>query len=104
MNLKKFVLAVHVAALWVLTSASLPCAQEKKEDKDEKGVKYHRVERSSSFVKRSIRMPDSADLSQIKVRLLHGQAALFDGSLHHCGPDTKPLWALLACCKCIVEA
>lgn len=41
--------------------------QEHKEDKEEKGVKYHRVERSSSFVKRSIRMPDSADLSNIKV-------------------------------------
>jgi len=42
---------------------------QEREDKDEKqGVKYHRVERSSGFVKRSIRMPDSADLSQIKVR------------------------------------
>ena len=30
-------------------------------------MKYHRVERNSSFVKRSIRMPDSADLSHIKV-------------------------------------
>lgn len=29
------------------------------------------MERSSSFVKRSIRMPDSADLSQIKVHALH---------------------------------
>ena len=42
---------------------------QEREDKDEKqGVKYHRVERSSGFVKRSIRMPDSADLSQIKVQ------------------------------------
>ena len=61
----------------MLTKALSPCAQEKKqenkEEKEEKGVKYHRVERSSSFVKRSIRMPDSADLSQIKVRALHSQ-------------------------------
>ena len=66
------ILLVHM-----LTEAVSPCAQESKHEdkteKEEQGVKYHRVERSSSFVKRSIRMPDSADLSQIKVRALHSQ-------------------------------
>ncbi|KAK9836153.1 hypothetical protein WJX81_005290 [Elliptochloris bilobata] len=56
-------------------SISAETKHENKGDKEEKGVKYHRVERSSSFVKRSIRMPDSADLSQIK-------AAYKDGTLH----------------------
>jgi HSP20 family protein len=56
-------------------SISAENKHENKQEKEEKGVKYHRVERSSSFVKRSIRMPDSADLTQIK-------AAFKDGTLH----------------------
>lgn len=39
------------------------------------GVKYHRSERSSLYVSRSIRMPDTADLSQIKAKYQ-------DGTLH----------------------
>lgn len=51
--------------------------QEKEDNGEKHGVKYHRVERSSGFVKRSIRMPDSADLSQIKVRTCCPRAACY---------------------------
>jgi HSP20 family molecular chaperone IbpA len=42
------------------------------EKKEEEGVKYHRVERSSAFVQRQIRLPDSADLSKITAKLENG--------------------------------
>jgi HSP20 family molecular chaperone IbpA len=37
------------------------------EQKEEGGWKVHRVERSSSFARRSLRMPPNADLRNIKV-------------------------------------
>lgn len=49
---------------------------EKKEDKDEEGVKYHRVERHSSFVSRSLRMPTNADLDNIKAKFDNGVLTL----------------------------
>jgi HSP20 family molecular chaperone IbpA len=48
---------------------------QNKEDKkqDEKGgVKYHRTERSSMFVQRSLRLPESADLSKISAKYTDG--------------------------------
>jgi HSP20 family protein len=44
----------------------------KEETKEEKGVKYHRQERSSTFASRSIRMPETADLGKIGARYQDG--------------------------------
>ena len=38
--------------------------QEKREEKEQAGRKYHRWERSSTFVGRALRMPDAADLDK----------------------------------------
>lgn len=40
----------------------------KEEDKEEEGVKWHRTERSAFFASRALRLPDSADLSNIKAK------------------------------------
>lgn len=42
------------------------------DEKEEKGVRYHRSERSSSFMRRSIRMPETADLQAIKAKYENG--------------------------------
>ena len=44
--------------------------EEEKEDKS--GDTWHRVERSSAFQTRSLRMPDDADLGQVKADLDSG--------------------------------
>jgi HSP20 family protein len=54
---------------------------EKKEEKEEEGGtgetgRWHRKERSRSFVQRSIRMPESADLENIKAKLEGGTLSL----------------------------
>ena len=55
---------------------------EKKEEKEEEGGtgktggRWHRKERSSTFVQRSLRMPESADLENIKARLEGGTLSL----------------------------
>jgi HSP20 family protein len=51
-------------------------AQEKKEDKEEQGVKFHRYERSSQFVGRALRMPDNANLEQVRARYENGVLVL----------------------------
>ena len=48
-----------------LTSEAATCAQDKKE---EANWKYHRTERSSTFVRRSLRLPEHADLSKISAK------------------------------------
>ncbi|KAK9806133.1 hypothetical protein WJX72_002796 [[Myrmecia] bisecta] len=53
-------------------SLSVEKTAGKEEDKEENGIKYHRVERSSTFARRSIRMPESADLSKIAARYQDG--------------------------------
>lgn len=47
------------------------------EDQEQEGVKVHRVERSQSFVRRSLRLPEYADLSKVQVGVcaLYGQAS-----------------------------
>jgi HSP20 family molecular chaperone IbpA len=46
-------------------------SQDKKQD--EKGkLKYHRTERSSTWVQRSLRLPESADLSKISAKYADG--------------------------------
>lgn len=44
----------------------------KDEQKEEEGVKYHRVERSSQFVQRRVRLPESANLSKIAAKMENG--------------------------------
>ena len=46
--------------------------EQKEEEKDEGGVKWHRVERSSMFSGRALRMPDTADLGSIKASYTDG--------------------------------
>lgn len=46
-------------------------SQDKKQD--EKGnIKYHRTERSSTWVQRSLRLPESVDLSKISAKYTDG--------------------------------
>lgn len=45
--------------------------EDKKEDENGK-VKYHRTERSSAWVQRSLRLPESADLSKISAKYTDG--------------------------------
>ncbi|CAK0787818.1 hypothetical protein CVIRNUC_011040 [Coccomyxa viridis] len=49
---------------------------EKKEKKEENGIKYHRVERSSAFVQRRMRLPESADMSKVKAAYTNGTLIL----------------------------
>lgn len=42
------------------------------EDKTEEGVKFHRQERSRSFVRRSVRLPETARLEDIKAKYENG--------------------------------
>jgi hypothetical protein len=37
------------------------------DDQDQQGLKVHRVERSQTFVRRSLRLPEHADLSKVQV-------------------------------------
>ena len=45
--------------------------QDKKQD-DKGNVKFHRTERSSTWVQRSLRLPESADLSKISAKYADG--------------------------------
>ena len=70
---------LHVSV--VVDGNVLSIKAEKKETKDEEGGtaktgRWHRKERSTSFVQRSLRMPDSADLENIKARLEGGTLSL----------------------------
>lgn len=42
-------------------------ASHPQDDQEQQGVKVHRVERSQSFVRRSLRLPEYADLSKVQV-------------------------------------
>jgi hypothetical protein len=50
-----------------VTSQFWPCPFLQ-DDQEQQGVKVHRVERSQSFVRRSLRLPEYADLSKVQVR------------------------------------
>jgi HSP20 family protein len=45
---------------------------EKSEERVEHGVKYYRQERHSQFVSRSLRMPENAQLEEIKAKYENG--------------------------------
>ncbi|KAK9828839.1 hypothetical protein WJX72_002344 [[Myrmecia] bisecta] len=57
-------------------SLSVEQSAGKEEEKEENGVKYHRMERSSTFARRAIRMPETADLSKITARYQDGVLSL----------------------------
>ncbi len=42
------------------------------DEKVEEGVKVHRAERSSAFVRRSLRLPEHADLSKVSAKYENG--------------------------------
>lgn len=46
--------------------------QEKEEDKEEGGTKWHRIERQSTFIQRALRMPDYANLDEINAKYDNG--------------------------------
>jgi HSP20 family protein len=48
-------------------------SQDKKDvEKEEKGVKWHHSERSSTFIKRSVRLPESADMANVSAAYQNG--------------------------------
>jgi HSP20 family protein len=53
-------------------SLSVETKQEKEEDTTEKGVEWHHTERSRMFMKRSLRLPDTADLENVKASYEQG--------------------------------
>lgn len=48
-----------------------PTTQDKKQD-GKLNVKFHRTERSSTWVQRSLRLPESANLSKISAKYTDG--------------------------------
>jgi HSP20 family protein len=46
--------------------------ESKEEEKEEEGVRYHRIERSSAFARRVVRLPKSADLEHIDAKYENG--------------------------------
>jgi HSP20 family protein len=53
-------------------SLSVDCKKEAKEEKEENGVKWHHTERSHSFIKRSLRLPETADMENIQAGYQNG--------------------------------
>jgi HSP20 family protein len=46
--------------------------ENKTEDKEEEGVKYHRSERSMMYANRALRLPETADLEHVKAKYENG--------------------------------
>jgi len=57
-------------------SLSVQKAEQKQDKKEEANWKYHRTERSSTFVRRSLRLPEHADLSKISAKYTDGVLAV----------------------------
>jgi HSP20 family protein len=49
---------------------------EKKEEKKEEGTRWHRYERSSQFLARAIRLPETADMDNMKAQYHNGVLSL----------------------------
>lgn len=69
-GMNKADIKVHVDADKVIVSVEK--VSNMIEDTDEQGVRYYRVERSSQYVRRTVRMPASADLDHMKARYEDG--------------------------------
>lgn len=61
---------------------------EKEEEKEEAGRKFHRYERNYNFVGRALRMPDNANLEQVKAKYENGVLVL-DVPKKEKGAETK---------------
>jgi HSP20 family protein len=57
-------------------SLSVQKAEQKQDKKEEANWKFHRTERSSTFVRRSLRLPEHADLSKISAKYTDGVLAV----------------------------
>jgi HSP20 family protein len=57
--------SIHVKAKDGVLTIEVVEKKEADEDKEDDGVKYHRTERSQSFVSRSLKMPKNADLKHV---------------------------------------
>lgn len=55
-----------------ILSIKVESQEEKKEEKDESGIKWHRTERTSRFMQRALRLPENADMDTIKARYENG--------------------------------
>ncbi|DBA78317.1 hypothetical protein WJX79_004092 [Trebouxia sp. C0005] len=55
-----------------VVTVSVEKEDKRDEDKEEQGVRYHRMERSSQFIRRTVRMPETANLDQIKAKYDNG--------------------------------
>jgi len=67
---------IHVEVENNMLSIKVDTKSETKEDKEEEGVTWHRYERSSSFVQRSLRMPETANLENISAKYESGVLSL----------------------------
>ncbi|KAK2077484.1 hypothetical protein QBZ16_004329 [Prototheca wickerhamii] len=65
---------IHVTTEGDVLSFSVESKQEKKED--DKDKKYHRYERTQTFVSRSVRLPQTADLGKVKASYTDGVLSL----------------------------
>jgi HSP20 family protein len=64
---------IHLDVEQDVLTLSVESKQEAKtEKKDEQGIKWHHSERSRSFFKRSLRMPESADMEAISASYTDG--------------------------------
>lgn len=63
---------IHVSVDKDVVKLSVEKEESKQEDKQEDGVTWHRVERSTVYSTRTLRMPQSADTSAIKAAYANG--------------------------------
>ena len=63
-------------------------AETKEDDKEVKGVKYHRVERSSGSLSRAIKLPASADTDAISAKAENGVLTITVGKKAAAVADT----------------
>jgi HSP20 family molecular chaperone IbpA len=55
-----------------ILTLSVSTKDEKEEEKVEEGVQWHHTERSSAFMKRSVRLPETADTANITAAYQNG--------------------------------
>lgn len=67
---------IHVSVDNDVLNIKVDSKSEKEEDKEEGGTTWHRMERHSVFMQRSLRMPENADMDSIKATYENGVLAL----------------------------
>eukprot|EP00884_Botryococcus_braunii_P023275 jgi/Botrbrau1/9631/Bobra.0131s0011.1 len=68
--------AIKVSVESNILTISVQQDSKKEGEGEDKGVKFHRSERSSMFMQRSIRLPETADLAKIKAKYENGTLSL----------------------------